>query len=183
MAQPVYPTHPTSMPMPEFVMRTRREFHPTDSINARQFEHWQTGGKHMTYDRPDPNRAAPYMDMLPNSSRTTDRSFRSQPRYDAEGPKGVQNTYFDKYDTTSDARNMVRELRTTVYEDKNTGFMAESQRLLERTMDQRWVNPEVVRQQAHAAMELRPKMDDFRLWYHNQAVPQASLGASKGCAT
>jgi hypothetical protein len=174
MAQPVYPDSRTrsavaAFPLPRFIARTRREVNPTDSINARQFEHWQTDGKYGTTNRPDVNTQSPFYDMLPNSSRTSDRSYRAQPRFDAEGHKGVENSYFDKYDTTSDSRNMTRELKASVYEDKNTGFDKESNRLLQRQFDNRWLDPKVAKQQADAAEELRPKMDDIRLFYLNQS--------------
>jgi hypothetical protein len=109
---------------------------------------------------------------MANSSRFLERNYRSQPRYDVDGEKGVQNSFFDKYDTTSDSRNMARELRGSVYEDKNTGFQTESKKLLERNFDSRWLNPTVMRQQADAAEQLRPKMDDIRLFYQNKPVPK-----------
>ncbi len=173
MAQPVYPDRHTinayeAFPLPKFMPRTRRETDPTDAINARQFEHWQTDGKYGTMNRPDINKQAPFYDMLPNSSRTNNKNYRSQPRYDVEANKGVENPYFDKYDTTFDARNMTRELRSSVYEDKNTGYMKESQKLLQRNFDNRWLNPIVAKQQAEVAEELRPKMDDIRLFYYNK---------------
>jgi hypothetical protein len=176
MAQPVFPDQYTqrtydSFPHPQFMARTRREVDPIDAINARQFEHWQTSGKGGVTNRPDPNKQAPFYDMAPNTSRMTDRSYRSQPRYDVEGSKGGSNSFFDKYDTSSDARNMTRELRASVYEDKNNGFTAESQKLLQRNFDNRWLNPGVAEQQAKAAEELRPKMDDIRLFYLNKSLP------------
>jgi hypothetical protein len=172
MAQPVFPDRHTisayeAFPLPQFMTRTRREIDTKDSINARQFEHWQTDGKYDIYNRPDINKQAPFYDMLPNDSRMNDRSYRSQPRFDAEGSRGVQNPYFDKYDTTFDARNMTRELRASVYEDKNTGYLKESEKLLQRNFDNRWLNPTVIQQQAQAAEQLRPKMDDIRLFYRN----------------
>jgi len=173
MAQPVFPNKGTAammeaFPHPQFITRTRREVDPIDAINARQFEHWQTNGKSGTYNRPDMNKQAPFYDMAPNASRMSDRNYRTQPRYDVDGHKGVENTYFDKYDTTSDARNMARELKASVYEDKNTGFIKESERLLQRNFDSRWLNPQVALQQAEAAEALRPKMDDIRLFYQNK---------------
>jgi len=172
MAQPVYPDKHTigaynAFPVPEFMARSRREIDTIDAINARQFEHWQTNGKSGVYNRPDMNNQAAFYDMMPNSSRMNDKSYRSQPRYDTAGEKGVQNPYFDKYDTTSDARNMTRELKASVYEDKNTGYLKESSLMLQRNFDNRWLNPEVVQQQAEAAEMLRPKMDDIRLFYKN----------------
>jgi hypothetical protein len=173
MAQPVYPDEHSiaaynAFPVPQFITRTRRETDTKDAINARQFEHWQTDGKYDVYNRPDLNKQAPFYDMLPNGSRMNDRSYRSQPRFDAEGHRGIQNPYFDKYDAVFDARNMTRELRATVYEDKNTGNLKESEKLLERNFDNRWLNTNVVQQQAAVAEQLRPKMDDIRIFYQNK---------------
>jgi len=177
MAQPVYPDNNTissynAFPMPQFIARSRREIDTKDSINARQFEHWQTDGKYDTHNRPDINKQAPFYDQMPNDSRQNDRSYRSQPRFDATAHRGVQNPYFDKYDTTYDARNMTRELRATVYEDKNTGNLKESEMLLQRNFENRWLNPTVIKQQAEAAEQLRPKMDDIRLFYKNVPAPE-----------
>jgi len=179
MAQPVYPDRHTisayeAFPLPRFVTRTRREVDATDAINARQFEHWQTDGKYGVMNRPDVNSQAPFYDMLPNVSRTNDKSYRSQPRYDVDAPRGVENPYFDKYDATFDARNLAREVRASVYEDKNTGYLQESRMLLQRNFDNRWLNPTVVSQQAEAAEQLRPKMDDIRMYYVNKPVADDS---------
>lgn len=179
MAQPVFPDKHTisaydAFPMPQFMTRTRREVDPIDAINARQFEHWQTDGKSGVMNRPDINKQAPFYDMLPNDSRGSDKSYRSQPRFDATASRGVQNPYFDKYDATFDARNMTRELRASVYEDKHTGYLKESEKLLQRNFDNRWLNPTVVTQQAQAAEQLRPKMDDIRLFYKNTPATDTS---------
>jgi len=170
MTQPVYHDSHTmsaveAFPLPTFITRTRRETNTIDTVNARQFEHWQTNGKYGTNNRPDVNRQAPFYDMLPNNSRSSDKNHRSQPRYDVDGSKGVQNSYFDKYDTTFDSRNMARELKASVYEDKNTGYVEESNKLLQRNFDNRWLDPTMAQQQAAAAEELRPKMDDIRMFY------------------
>lgn len=170
MAQPVFPdTHTISaygaFPLPKFIARTRREIDPIDAINARQFEHWQTDGKYDTMNRPDINKQSPFYDQMPNDSRMNDRSYRSQPRFDVNSHRGGQNPYFDKYDTSFDARNTTRELRASVYEDKNTGYAKESEHLLERNFDNRWLNPTLVLEQAKAAEQLRPKMDDIRMYY------------------
>ena len=179
MSQPVYPddftrTVSAAFPMPQFMPRTRREFHPTDTINARQFEHWQTAGRHGTYNRPDMNQQAPFYDIMPSASRSNDRSYRSQPRFEVDGERGAQNPYFGKYDATTDSRNMTRELRASVYEDKNTGFKHESSSIMERNLEHRWFLPVAPVQQAGIVEELRPKMDDIRLVYH-----PSGQGASK----
>jgi hypothetical protein len=173
MTQPIFPdghTHAniSAFPHPKFITRTRRETNTIDTVNARQFEHWQTAGK--TYNRPDVNAQPVFYDMMPNSSRINAQNYRSQPRYEVGQDKGVQNSFFDKYDTTSDASNMTRELRSSVYEDKNTEYLKESEKMLQRNFDSRWLDPSVMVQQAHAAESLRPKMDDIRLFYQNKSV-------------
>ena len=78
---------------------------------------------------------------------------------------------------TSHVKNMLEAMHHRgpdnwgIYEDKNTGYLSESSKLLQRNFDNRWVNPEVVQQQAAAAEQLRPKMDDIRLFYKN--IPTA----------
>jgi hypothetical protein len=175
MAQPVYPLPTVQQaislfPNPEFMTRTRREVDSVDAINARQFEHWQTEGKTPTYHRPDPNQAAPYYDMMPNSSRTNAKEYRAQPRFAVGQDRGSNNPYFDKYDATSDSRNMARELRGSVYEDKRTDFHREQEIMLTRHFDNRWMNPVVVQQQVKAAEQLRPQMDDIQHFYRNEPV-------------
>lgn len=184
MSQPVYQDDFTrassaAFPLPQFMPRTRREFYPTDAINARQFEHWQTAGRHGSYNRPDMNQQAPFYDVMPSASRSNDRSYRSQPRFEADGERGVQNPYFGKYDATADSRNMTRELRASVYEDKNTGFKHESTSIMERNLEHRWLIPVGhVQQQAEIVEELRPKMDDIRLVYHPSGQGANKSGAN-----
>lgn len=181
MTQPIFP-HETAeriaaaFPMPQFMPRTRREVNPSDSINARQFEHWQTAGRYGTMNRPDIHQQAPFYDMAPGASRTSDRSYRSQPRMDPEAERGVQNPYFDKYDATADSRNMTRELRASVYEDKNTGYKKESLSIMERNMESRWLSPLTHSDTPPlgAMEELRPQMDDIRRVYHPLGKPTES---------
>ena len=85
---------------------------------------------------------------------------------DPDAERGVQNPYFDKYDATADSRNMTRELRASVYEDKNTGYKAESLSIMERNMESRWLLPVAPAQNAGVVEELRPQMDDIRKVYH-----------------
>jgi len=160
-----------AFPLPQFMTRTRREVDPKDAINARHFENWQTRGAYGVMNRPDPHSRPPLFDMAPNDSRMSAQSFRSQPRFDADSFKGGQNAYFDKYDTASDARNMTRELRASVYEDKRTGYTMESQALLKRNMDARFI-PVDPKEQTDAALSLRPTRDDIRIFF----TPTVSTG-------
>jgi hypothetical protein len=169
MTQPVYhDAHTTSaveaFPLPQFMTRTRREVDPKDAINARHFENWQTRGTYGVMNRPDLGKQAPLFDMAPNDSRMSGQSFRAQPRFDADSFKGGQNAYFDKYDTAADARNMTRELRASVYEDKRTGYTEESQALLQRNMDARFI-PVDLKEQTNASLSLRPQRDDIRTFF------------------
>jgi len=50
-----------------------------------------------------------------------------------------KNPYFEKYDVAGDSRNIVRELRSSVSEDVVDRGMKESQKLLRREMESRWV--------------------------------------------
>lgn len=169
--QPVNPPrdltvhHAAAFPFPQFIPRVRREVNAVDAINARQFENWQCGGKHPSYDRPDVNKQAPMYDMAPGTSRTQSKEYRAQPRYDVNAARGVANPFFRSYDTTSDPRNMTRELRASVYEDKNVGYSTESAKLLQRNFDDRWLSPEMVQEHTRAAEALRPMKDDIRLFY------------------
>ncbi len=177
MAQPVWPTQNTqsavkSFPSPHFMTRSRREIDTHDAVNARQFEHWQTDGKYGILGRPDLNSQAPFYDMQPINSRMSERNYSSQPRYvqGNNADRGGMNPYFDKYDTSFDSRNMTRELRATVYEDKNTSYIVESNHLLQRNFDNRWFNPQELKQTVNAAESLRFKMDDIRTFYRNTNI-------------
>lgn len=143
MTQPVYPIYPTpAFPNPRLVIRSRDEANVFDTVNARYFEHWQTDGKYSVMNRPDLNKQAPFFDSMPDISRMSNKNYRSQPRYDVNADRGGQNPYFDKYATSYDARNTIRELRATVYEDKITGYPAESNKLLGRSINNRWFTAE-----------------------------------------
>ena len=50
----------------------------------------------------------------------------------------TQNPYFEKYDVDGDTRNIIRELRSVVYEDIVDRGTAESQKLIRRGMENRW---------------------------------------------
>lgn len=148
MTQPVYPIYPTpAFPNPRLVPRSRNEGNVFDTVNARYFENWQTAGKYGTMNRPDLNKQAPFYDSMPDISRMSNKNYRSQPRYDVNADRGGMNPYFDKYATSYDARNTIRELRATVYEDKITGYIPESNKLLGRSMDKRWLTTEQAKDQ------------------------------------
>jgi len=167
MTQPVYPIYKVpDVPYPEMVIRSRREASTRDTVNARNFEHWQTDGKYLVQDRPDLAAQRPFQDFSPINSRMTDRSYRTQPRFDAEGHKFGQNQYFDKYDASYDNRNAVRELQAVVYEDKIEEGIRESSKLLRRNFDSRWLATEELDKITQTRLVLRPSVDDIMKGYH-----------------
>jgi len=162
MTQPVWPLFPVqSVPPPEMSIRSRRDVDTRDAANARNFEHWQTDGKFMTFNRPDMNAQAPFFEFLPINSRFDGRNYMSQPRYDADGTKLGKNTYFDKYDPSFDNRNAIRELQGVVYEDKIVDGTKENSEMLTRQLENRWMTPEQQQLQFEASTQLRPKRDDY----------------------
>lgn len=168
MTQPSWPLFPVqSVPPPEMSIRSRRDLDTRDAANARNFEHWQTDGKYMTYNRPDVNAQAPFHEFLPINSRFDSRNYISQPRYDADTSKLGQNTYFDKYDPSFDNRNAVRELQAVVYEDKIVDGTKENNEMLSRQLENRWMTPEQQQKQIQASTQLRPNMDDYTKLFRN----------------
>jgi hypothetical protein len=51
-----------------------------------------------------------------------------------------------------------------VYEDKRTGYTEESQALLQRNMDARFI-PVDLTEQTNASLSLRPQRDDIRTFF------------------
>jgi hypothetical protein len=141
-----------------------------DSINARQFETWQMsvpmlqGGGYIS--DPAPDIAPVTYDMSPQTSRTDKRDYRQSQPYVADGPSLATNPYFDRYDPTRDPRNMIREIRNVVYEDKEADRgLEESKRLLERGYMTRWMPEGSSEDDLKASLEayevMKPKKDDF----------------------
>jgi len=148
-----------------------------DSVNARQFEHWQT-------DTPIPQsdpfrrksshtksmaREAVY-DMNPISSRMDPRDFKQSRPFEEMGPSLAQNPFFDRYDPTRDPRNAVRELRSVVNEDRyGEKGVLEARRLLDRGFSSRWVPAGYAEQQQMDTLlayeTIRPKQDDISKEY------------------
>lgn len=132
MAQPVWPLFQPTIPGKCLSIRARKEFASRDTVNARQYEHWRT-------DAPAPVSHT-YNDMNPEASRNNFKSYASAQGYVVGSPGDLQaNPYFDKYDVSSDPRNVIRELRNTVVEEKTDRGLKESQLLMKRQQVNRWV--------------------------------------------
>jgi hypothetical protein len=183
---------PLRIPPPKMQLRVRREASTTDTVNARYTEQWQTdppikqsnfladnvaniktneGGDMSKYG------GLPFYDMAPLSSRTESRDYRQAQPYIPTGPSLAQNPFFDRYDPTRDPRNMIREVRSSVYEDKDPDRgIDESRRLLERGLTSRWIpegsSDESMKESLMTYDILRPKMDDITKEYRTAAKGQ-----------
>jgi hypothetical protein len=150
---------------PSFTLRSRRETSTRDTANARNYELWQTDGKYGVYNRPDPNRRAPFEDFMPTNSRTEDRKYHPQPRFLEDQHRLGENPYFQKYDPAYDSRNAVRELQAVVYEDKNIEGLRSSRELVGRQVEHRWITGDSAAAIAETAESLRPQRDDYTKVY------------------
>lgn len=174
MTQPVYPLYTVQiMPPQSMSIRSRREVSTRDAANARNFELWQTDGKYGIYNRPDVNQRAPFHEFLPINSRFVDHNYSGQPRYEpvVEGGSGSTNgnPYFDKYATSYDSRNAVRDTQSAVYEDKDYEHKKNNRTFLTRAMDYHFIDKEEMTKMADAAASLKPLRDDFQKDYRKMA--------------
>jgi hypothetical protein len=72
----------------------------------------------------------------------------------------AQNPYFNKFDVAGDSRNVVRELRSAVSEDIVDRGVRESQKLLQRELENRWLPPNYAEQQGIDVLSMmRPSMN------------------------
>ncbi len=76
------------------------------------------------------------------------------------------NPYFDRYDPTRDPRNMIREVRNAVYEEKEADRgIEQSKRLTARGYMSRWMpegsSEEDLRASLQAYEVMRPKVDNI----------------------
>ena len=195
MTQPVYPLYTVQILPPQSMsIRSRREVSTRDAANARNFELWQTDGKYGTQNRPDPNARAPFHEFMPINSRFVDHNYSGQPRYVPAEPRfGGQNNsrdtslgnsepvvegssgstngnaYFDKYATSYDSRNAVRDTQSAVYEDKDYEYKNNNRTFLTRAMDYHFIDKDEMAKMADAAASLKPLRDDFQKDYRKMA--------------
>jgi hypothetical protein len=169
---------PVRIPPAKMQLRVRRETNPQDTINARQFEAWQgsvpvvQGGG---VDDAATNMKPAFYDMAPLSSRTDKQDYRQSQPFVANGPSLAMNPYFDRYDPTRDPRNMIREVRSVVYEEKEADRgLAESKRLTDRGYMSRWMPEGATQDSMKASLQayevMRPKVDDIATDYRPQSL-------------
>ena len=167
----------SNMPMPQFIPRSRREDVTRDTANARNLElQRSTAPIQQSFFRPEPSTSAfgpkvstRYNDQMGLSSRNKGPISNPAPMFDPAGPKLVGNVFFDQYAPEYDPRNVVRELRGSVKDDKMARGEMESKRILSRGFSSRYV-PEGFAEQNQlnslkAYEQLRPKIDDGKTNY------------------
>ena len=176
MFNPLAYAGPVRIPPAKMQLRVRRETNTHDTINARQFESWQAAAPVVQGGEidDDPTQMRPvFYDMAPQNSRTDKQDYRQSQPFVATGPSLAMNPYFDRYDPTRDPRNMIREVRSVVYEDKEADRgLAESRRLVDRAYVSRWLregDEEELRASLNAYEVMRPKVDTIDTTYVVQA--------------
>lgn len=164
---------PTRIPPPTMQLRVRRETDTHDTVNARQFEAWQSSAPVVqggTIDNSPTNMKPVFYDMAPLSSRNDKQDYRQSQPFVANGPSLAMNPYFDRYDPTRDPRNMIREVRSVVYEEKEADRgLTESRRLSERGYLSRWMPEGTTAEDMKASLNayevMRPKVDSIEQVY------------------
>ena len=162
---PINPGPP--MVLPEFSIRSRREQPTRDLYNARQYEHWNSDVPGPEQSRPDMSKAAPHQDMKPINTRTVTHDYRQAQPFEATAPSQLSgNPYFQKYDVTSDPRNVARELRSAVYEYNSPRDQSVNNHMLERNFESRYIPEPEVRTTYEKAIDIyggmRPKLNDMK---------------------
>ena len=164
----------SSVPLPQFFPRSRREDNARDVANARNIEIQRSAPPiQQGFFRPEPSTAfgigprpgVSFNDQTPMSTRNKGPISNPAPSFDPAGPKLVGNVFFDQYAPEYDPRNVVRELRGSVKDDKATRGEVESKRILSRGFSSRYVPEGFAEQQQLNSLDafesLRPKIDDL----------------------
>lgn len=136
-------------PLPQFVIRSRREPSSRDVVNAGFIESWNSGPPVLqsTY-RPSAQlvhlinrKGDTFYDQngLP-SRKMLPLSLPAAP-FDPNGAKLEGNSYFDQYSPRFDPRNAMRELKSVVVESRADKGIAESRDILTRNFTGRYLPP------------------------------------------
>ena len=169
----------SSVPLPQFTPRSRREEITRDTANARHIEIQRSSAPiQQAFFRPEPSSSGfsprpgvPYRDQNGMTSRNQKPMSIPAPMFDPAGPKLVGNVFFDQHAPEYDPRNVVRELRGSVKDDKSIRGDVESKRILSRGFSSRYVPEGYAEQNQRNSLEafeqLRPKIDDLTKEYRN----------------
>jgi len=169
----------SSVPLPQFYPRSRREDNTRDLTNARNIEIQRSAAAiQQSFFRPEPagstysigpRPGVPYYDQLGMSTRNIGPISNPAPPFDPAGPKLVGNPFFEQYAPEYDPRNVVRELRGSVKDDKAVRGEVESKRILSRGFSSRYVPEGFAEQRQLNSLEayehLKPQIDDLTKEY------------------
>jgi len=163
----------SSTPDNAFIMGIKNEVLNAFRIQRQKNTEEVTNPKYAKIDSNVPTSLETvYQDMAPLSSRTDIRDFRQSQHYDPTAPNLSLNPFFDRYDPTRDPRNMVREVRSAVYEPKEADRgLAESERLRARTFTNRYNDEDKTPVDLTEWYNLmRPKIDNPEIIYRTQRI-------------
>ena len=165
--------------MPQFIPRSRREDSTRDTANARNIELMRSSAPiQQAFFRPEPSTShfgpqtkTAINDQIGITTRYKQPISLPAPAFDPTGPKLVGNVFFDQHAPEFDPRNVARELRAAVKEDKSDRGILESQRILSRGFSSRYVPEGFAEQNQYNSLQafelLRPKIDDLTKDYRN----------------
>lgn len=151
---------------PQLSLRVRKENDPKYDINARIFQNINAAPATPGNYIPDLHGQSTYMDMKPTQSRSYLQNFDRAPRYDPKAASLQQNDYFQKYDITSDPRNVAREIHAAVVEPLTERGKDVNKQLMMRNFQIRQMSQQesaTVTQSALDAYEnMKPKLNDMK---------------------
>ena len=171
------------------VPRIRREYGARDQINSRAWDFFHATPPTNISTADLQKAGAPVLyDMKPIASRINNVQYRLQPSYMPDPPRGTTTSddlgvappsgtvappsttfsgsfYTQRLDAGgSDARNMIRELRSAVVEDNRELSTDADRHLTQRQFSDRWLPLKAATdaQSLQAYDLLRPRLDDWR---------------------
>jgi len=179
---------PTAGPQTCPILRIRKEYDARDAINSRAWDFFHATPPTQVSSHNLQRNPPAYMDMNPIASRTNTVQYRNQPEYipNPERPAATANSlgvpppagpiqipakelsknpYTQRLDAEGDgSRNIIRELKSAVYEDNRELSIDTDRSLTQRQFDDRWLPAKtaVDIQSLQAYELLRPKQDDWR---------------------
>lgn len=165
----------------DFINRFKKEVLDAFRIQRQKNTDGITNPKYARMDSNVPTSLnTVFQDMAPLSSRTDIRDFRQSVPYDPTAPNLSLNPFFDRYDPTRDPRNMVREVRSVVYEPKEADRgIEESERIRARTFTNRYTEegktPVALTEWYNL---MRPKVDNPEIIYRKGSELE-KIGAGK----
>jgi hypothetical protein len=129
-------------------LRIRKEPSGRDYMNSRLWDNFHaTPPTQVSSEMLKTKNGPVYMDMNPTCTRKDVKQFRQVPEYmPTTGLPPAQNStnpFLQRLDTEgSDARNVIRELRSAVTEDNRERDIDAAKRLAERQFTDRWLPPQ-----------------------------------------